>query len=130
MLPSDLEDWISDAGGEVVEKRVQGAELTPDEQLLYEVWLFDTQQRNGGISQYFCNYAERWPALRELAGARLPSFVGLARSIERALGSSTDPYEAITDSSARLDTEYGGIASAMVSELRAALRGSRPPEAG
>ncbi len=54
----ELEDWLLDSGEQVTRKLIaQGtASLSPVERFLREVWLLDIQVRNGGVSQYFCNY--------------------------------------------------------------------------
>ena len=52
-LPLDLEDWLTNEGGRVVENRAIFGEsaLLPEEGLIYEIWLPDTETRNGGLSQ-------------------------------------------------------------------------------
>lgn len=53
----DLEDWITDVGADLVEKRFANASsLTTMESAAYEIWLLDTEARNGGVSQYLCNH--------------------------------------------------------------------------
>ncbi|MBA2238296.1 MAG: hypothetical protein H0W24_06300, partial [Lysobacter sp.] len=50
MLPWDLEDWLTDEGDNVVRKAAAAkgeSALNEPERLLYELWLFDTEQRNG-----------------------------------------------------------------------------------
>lgn len=61
VLPRDLDDWLTEAGDRVVHKMAAGRPeaLRPMERLVYEVWLFDTETRNGGASQYFCNRGMR-----------------------------------------------------------------------
>lgn len=57
MLSSFLEDWLTDAGDRVVRKLAAGVgALSSEERLVFEVWLLDTEARNGGLSQYFANH--------------------------------------------------------------------------
>lgn len=95
MLPWDLEDWLTDEGDKVVRKAAAAnGESTLDdrERLLYEVWLLDTEQRNGGISQYFCNHGlAQWDTLSQLAIPTLASFASFAEKINAVVGRSTDP---------------------------------------
>ena len=51
-MPWDLEDWLTEIGDRVVRKMAaSGPEtLTPQERLIYEVWIFDTETRNCGVS--------------------------------------------------------------------------------
>src|SRR6185436_4212959 len=99
MLPWDLEDWLTDEGDKVVHKAAAADSrdaLDPRERLLYEVWLLDTEQRNGGISQYFGNRGlEQWDALSRLAAPALPSFARFAAKVNAVVGRSEDPYRAV-----------------------------------
>ena len=50
MLSWDLGDWITDAGADVLDKRLADPMgLTPAESVVYEIWLLDTEARNGGL---------------------------------------------------------------------------------
>jgi hypothetical protein len=126
MLPWDLEDWLTDEGDKVVRKAASGSgESTLDdrERLLYELWLFDTEQRNGGVSQYFCNRGlERWATLSRLAAPALPSFASFAVKVNEVVGRSTDPYQAVIDSGVDLDGWYDEHQTRLVGELREAVR--------
>ena len=62
-LPWDLEDWLTEVGGQVVEKQAAlgDSSLSKQDQLILAIWLLDTEARNGGLSQYFANHGvEQW----------------------------------------------------------------------
>ena len=81
--------------------------LNERERLLYEVWLFDTEQRNGGVSQYFYNFGlEQWHSLCGHAKLLLPSFAPFAEHVNQVIGRSQDAYQAVIDSGGDLDTLY------------------------
>jgi hypothetical protein len=100
MLPWDLEDWITDEGSKILDKRILSPNsLSSKENLLYEVWLLDTEARNGGLSQYFCNHGiEQWQACQAVAKTEglksLEIFAGLVNEI---IQESSDPYTAIRE---------------------------------
>ena len=53
MLPWNLEDWLTEEGDRIVRKVAAANSrdaLDGRDRLLYELWLFDTEQRNGGVS--------------------------------------------------------------------------------
>ena len=98
MLPWDLEDWITDEGAKIIEKRILSPNsLTAKEKLLYEVWLLDTEARNGGLSQYFCNHGiEQWHACQTIAKMEgLKSLDIFASLLNEIIHGSSDPYTAI-----------------------------------
>lgn len=122
MLPQDLDDWLTDAGLLTVKKAASSdpPHLDHRERLLNEFSLFDTEQRNGGVSQYFCNWGlERWRALSRLATPHLPSFAAFARGVDAVVGDSADPYAAVVASKMDLDTWYEKHQHSLVAELRA-----------
>jgi len=127
MLPRDLEDWLTEEGGRIVEKAVKmGGEdrLDERERLLHEVWLLDTEQRNGGLSQYFCNWGlERWRTLARLAAPALPSFARFTAKIDAVVQESSDPYEAILACGVSLDGWYEEWQTQLVPELRVRVGG-------
>lgn len=70
MLPLDLEDWLTEVGNQIVYKMASGGEaaLTEKEKLVHEIWLLDTETRNGGLSQYFANWGlKQWERCHALA---------------------------------------------------------------
>lgn len=95
------------------------AVLSPSERLLYEVWLFDTEARNGGVSQYFCNWgSHQWTILCKAARATLASFRGFADIVDGVVGGKQDPYESVTDVGDMLDNAYDAVQARLVTELR------------
>lgn len=121
MLPWELEDWLTDEGDKVVRKAVEKTESALDdrERLLYELWLFDTEQRNGGVSQYFGNHGLlQWDTLSRLAAPALGSFAPFAVKIDEVVRRSEDPYEAIIASGVDLDAWYDSYQVHLVTELR------------
>jgi hypothetical protein len=126
MLPWELEDWLTDEGDKVVRKAAAANSfdaLDAGERLLYEVWLFDTEQRNGGVSQYFSNRGrQQWDALSRLATPALSSFAAFAAKVDAVLGPSEDPYRAVIDSDVDLDAWYREHQVCLVTELRSAVR--------
>src|SRR5262245_14653917 len=108
--PWDLEDWLTEAGDRVVHKMAAAnpEALNPMEHLVYEVWLFDTETRNGGVSQYFGNRGiESWNRLRSACGnfrmPRLKQFIG---EVDRVLASAPDPYIAALNAFPQLEERY------------------------
>ena len=126
MLPWDLEDWLTDEGDKVVRKAAAADSrdaLDPRERLLFEFWLLDTEQRNGGVLQYFGNRGlEQWDVLSRLAAPALPSFVPFAAKVNAVVARSDDPYRAVINSDVDLDAWYREHQVALVTELRLAVR--------
>jgi len=119
----ELEDWITEEGNRIVRKVasvVNGANaLNPHERLIYEVWLFDTEQRNGGVSQYFCNYGlAQWNALSQLALPVLDSFAIFADAVNKVVGRSSDPYKTIIGSDTDLNVRYEACRIQLLEDLR------------
>jgi hypothetical protein len=102
MLPWDLEDWLS----EVADRVLRAEHRLPQEELFREVWLFDTENGNGGMSQYFGNYPERWDQLTRLAAEWLPEFAPVAAAIREVISGAADPYEATLEHEEALDEIY------------------------
>jgi hypothetical protein len=119
-LPWDLEDWLTDAGDRVVRKLASSPEavLTDRERLIHEIWLLDTEARNGGLSQYFCNWGvEQWNECGTLASSgALPSFAAFADRVTALLPRDTDPYLAVLNADG--DDLWYDYQEAVVSELR------------
>jgi hypothetical protein len=123
MLPGHLEDWLTDEGDKVVFKIAElgCSGLVSRERLLYEVWLFDTEQRNGGVSQYFCNRGlEQWQSLCELTKLSLPTFAPFAAAVNQIVAGSGDPYREVVRLGIDLDARYEEIQAELISELRLA----------
>jgi hypothetical protein len=126
MLPWDLEDWLTDEGDRVVRKSAAANSddvLDATDRLLQEFWLLDTEQRNGGLSQYFCNHGSgQWKTLSRLAASTLPTFATFAAKVDEVINDSNDPYQAIIDSDVKLDAWYYENQLALVRELQVAVR--------
>ncbi len=125
MLPWDLEDWLTEEGDRVVRKRAARGDgaLSDKERLLYEVWLFDTEVRNGGVSQYFGNNGSaQWATYVSAAQSKLPSFRTLAIAINQVLACQQDPYEAVIESGDVLEKAYGAVQSGLIGELKSYLQ--------
>jgi hypothetical protein len=69
-----------------------GSTLPLQEQ--YEIWLLDTEARNGGLSQYFGNHGlEQWRrCVGSAASQGLVTFAPFARSVDLLIEGSSDPY--------------------------------------
>jgi len=122
----ELEDWLTNEGDKVVRKASTAnalAALDWRARLIYEVWLLDTERRNGGVSQYFCNRGlKQWDALSKVALPCLPSFALFANTVNSVIGRSSDPYKAVIDSGVDLDTHYDENAVGLITELQEAVR--------
>lgn len=119
MLPQDLEDWLTDAGDIVVRKPDDSR--TEQERLIYEIWLLDTETRNGGVAQYFGNRGtEQWEAcIAVTARGAVPSFAAFAGQITRMIAGAADPYEALIELGSAPDDAWDRVKVAVVSELKA-----------
>lgn len=121
--PWELEDWLTEVGNAVVAKRHdRGPEmLSPSELLLLEFWEFDTQQRNGGVSQYFCNNPiDRWQRLCSLVKPRSPTFAEFTDLVDAVIEGADDTYEAVIESAVDLDERYLNGWVPIVREIQAA----------
>ena len=91
----DLEHWLTEIGVQVVDKKAAHgrAALSEREKLIYEIWLLDTEARNGGSSQYFANWGmQQWEQCSALAMAfRMPSFPLFAKLLSDFLKGDPDP---------------------------------------
>jgi Domain of unknown function (DUF4375) len=109
-LPLDLEDWLTDVGDQIVCKRASEGEaaLSAREKLIYEIWLLDTEARNGGISQYFANRGmKQWEQCTALATAwPVPSFSAFAKRVSDLLIGNADPYLALIAREAEANEVY------------------------
>lgn len=120
MLPWDLEDWITDVGANALERRLAGHTLSPTDQLVYEIWLLDTEARNGGLSQYFCNHGRsQWESCVAAAKhASLSSFEPFALAVASLISNSSDPYSAIREGGDAAEDLWFHHQSAVVRALR------------
>ena len=120
MLPNDLSEWLSDTGGVIVDRRAAGAALSPIEQVVYEIWLLDTQKRNGGLSQYFCNCgAEQWRQCIATANdVGLSSFALFATQVDALIAGAKDPYKVLIKQGRVGDDIYDEHSNRIVRELR------------
>ena len=122
MLPQHLDDWLTDAGLRTARKAAstEPALLDDRERLLNEFSLFDTEHRNGGVSQYYGNWGlDRWQTLVRLALPHLSSFPRFARGVDAVVGNAADPYSAVIESETDLDAWYEQHQTELVTEIRA-----------
>ena len=121
MLTWDLEDWITDVGADLVERRFANASsLTTTESAVYEIWLLDIEARNGGASQYFCNHGiQQWAACQAAAVAvGLSSFRTFADALNAIIGTAQDPYEVIRAQGDPAEDLWYFYQSGVIQELR------------
>lgn len=121
MLTWDLEDWITDVGADLVEKRFANASsLTAMESAVYEIWLLDTEARNGGVSQYFSNHGlPQWAACQAAALAvGLSSFRAFADALNAIIGTAQVPYEVLRAQGDPAEDLWCSYQSAVVKELK------------
>lgn len=121
MKPLELENWIVGEGDRIIRKAADTSlnALEARDQLIYEIWLFDTEQRNGGVSQYFCNRGlERWETLSKMALPAVPSFGPFADVVNRVVSRSIDPYQTILNSDVDLDACYEKCRTNLLLELK------------
>lgn len=125
-LPIGLEDWLTDIGDQIVRKVAAGEyhAISSHEQLMYEIWLFDTETRNGGVSQYFCNHGvERWNVLLGLVHeAALPRLREFVEIVNKIVAGVVDLYRTVLDADVNLDTVYEQGQAEIVAELQAWCR--------
>ena len=102
----DLENWLLDAGEATELKLAADGQLSPIEKLIRELWVFDIESVNGGVSQYFCNHAERWSALVAAASEiKIEPLRSFMARVEEVVKGSVDPYSDLLGSSG-LDEFY------------------------
>ena len=104
----------------MVDKRAAGQTLTPMEQIVYEIWLLDTQARNGGLSQYFCNCGlEQWHSCTAAASAAdLTSFRPFAEQLGMLIAGARDPSKALIKKGRAGDEVYDVHSNHIVRQLR------------
>ncbi|MCB9850965.1 MAG: hypothetical protein H6817_09715 [Phycisphaerales bacterium] len=121
MLPWDLEDWLTDEGDRVVELMANDSSdsLSDVDRLIYEVWVLDTEQRNGGVAQYFANRGlAHWERLCALAKPSIPAFAEFAARVNGIIAGASSPYDAVSDSDVDLDDCYDDASTAIVGRVR------------
>jgi hypothetical protein len=121
-----LTDWLLDTGASAHKKGKalgDSGRLDPLEQLLHEFWLFDVEQQNGGVAQYFLNRpVSHWNRLYALAQTFLPSFTAFGAKVESLVGQAVDPHEAFYKSSIDFDGLYSNIRISLLQELQSTQR--------
>jgi hypothetical protein len=121
MLPWHLEDWITDVGANVLDKRLASPDsLSHLENLIYEVWLLDTEARNGGLSQYFGNHGlSQWQScLAATEAVGLKSFVPFANAVASLISETEEPYLAIVKQGDEAEDLWYGYQASVVEELQ------------
>jgi len=119
VLPQDLDDWLTDVGNAVVQKPEEAR--TEQERLIHEIWLLDTEARNGGVSQYFGNWGmDQWEICTAVTSrGAVPSFASFARQITHMIAGADDPYDVLIELGSAPDDAWDKVKVAVVSELRA-----------
>ncbi len=120
-MPFDLDDWISDVGADVVDRfYTPGVVLTDPERLVYEVWILDTECRNGGLSQYFGNRGiEQWQSLESvLEAAGFESFRPFAEKVRDLIAGAGDPFLAICHAGNEAEDLWYAYQRAVVAQVR------------
>ena len=94
--------------GECAERKsLAGSQLTAIETLIREFWVFDVQTRNGGMSQYFCNYQSRWETLKAASSpGAVPALDAIVAEVDRIIRGGSDPYVAALTASPHLEQYY------------------------
>ena len=122
VLPWDLEDWLTDEGDRIVTKKAKSGfqSLSEVERAIYEIWLLDSETRNGGVSQYFANQdRERWDAIVQIASTEivlaLRPFVATVMAV---IANADDAYDVAINSPVDFDHVYEQHQIAIVTELR------------
>ena len=95
--------------------------LGPQERLIYEVWVFETGIRNGGVSQFSGNRGiERWERLRAACEAQaMPTLKQFIGEVDQILVAGVDPYAAALHVSPPIEEWYWSVHQAkIVMELR------------
>ena len=128
-MPWDLEDWLTETGDRIVNKIADSGKetLTAHDCLIYEIWVFDIETRNGGVSQYFGNRGlEQWESLRSASqGFALPSLMQFMQEVDRLCGDTPDPYAVALAASPPLEEAYWrSHQTGIVDELRNLCVGS------
>jgi hypothetical protein len=122
LLGFALTDWLLDSGENVAKKSrtlLSLDALTSAERLLYEFWIFDIEQQNGGVSQYFLNRPVwHWNSLFTLSRSALPSFSALAVKIESIVNDAPDAHEAFHDIVVDVDGLYSEVRVPVLQELQ------------
>ena len=126
LLGFALTDWLLESGERVARKcSTLGSldELTLAERLLYEFWIFDMEQQNGGVSQYFLNWpVSHWNSHYTLEQSGLPSFNAFAMKIESIVSGVPDAHEAFQHIDVDVDGLYGSIRVPVLQELQAFIQ--------
>jgi len=121
MITWQLEEWITDIGAEVLKKRYTDQKsLSPIEELIYEIWLLDTESRNGGLSQYFGNHGiEQWKSCCEaVASVGLLSFADFEDEVNSMIAGMTDPYREINSRGDAAEDLWYSYQNHVVKELQ------------
>jgi hypothetical protein len=116
-----LEHWLTEAGDLLVRKLAAGEQLmSPCEKAVFEVWLLDTEVRNGGLSQYFANEGlEQWRrCLAAVTPDMAPSFGVFSEQVMQLIAGADNPYRVINSLGAAAENLWYCHQEQVVSELR------------
>jgi len=122
LLGFALTDWLL-TSGESVERKIHTLRsldgLSHAERLLWEFWIFDMEQQNGGVGQYFLNRPVlHWNSLFALSRSALPSFSAFSEKIESNVSGAPDPHAAFHQIEVDVDGLYSEIRVPVLRELQ------------
>lgn len=119
-LPIELEDWLTEEGDRIVHQMAAGETASNSDSAIYEIWLLDTEIRNGGVAQHFDNRGcEQWHSLSSVADDHgLKALKRFIDVVDTVIAGVDAPYDAVIDSDVDLDDQYAGVQTTIVTELR------------
>ena len=121
-LPDSLEDWLTNEGDRVVTQMADsdGTPISGFDRTVYEIWVLDTETRNGGVAQYFGNRGlSQWRSLTQaVAPHHLPALREFILAADMVVEGAAAPYDAVLCSDPDLDDIYRRLQTAIVTELR------------
>lgn len=124
----ELDDWVADAGARIYDKRCADLNsLSPVDELIYEIWLLDTESRNGGLSQYFRNHGlAQWKSCCASAVSQgLAGFADFEAAVSTMIAGVDDPVLAIRSGGDSAEDLWYSYQRGVSKELRQLAGNSR-----
>jgi hypothetical protein len=122
MLPWELEDWLTAEGDRVVRGTAEDESTrSMVDQAIYELWLLDTETRNGGLSQYFYNHSlKQWEACQQsVRNLGLTTFAPFASAVNEIVEIAAEPGATIQQRGQTAEDLWQSHQLGVVAELRA-----------